>query len=71
MEGMGGLGLLVVCWMVDKGVKYLVLLGYCLLDDVISKKIIELEMVGVLFVVVEKVDVFDVELMIRVLYKIE
>lgn len=59
---MGGLGLLVVNWMVLKGVKYLVLLGCCLLDDVVIKKIIELEMVGV-FVVVEKVDVFDGELM--------
>ena len=68
--GMGGLGLLVARWMVDKGVKNLVLLGRRSPDDVTSQKITELEMAGA-SVVVEKADVSDVESMTRVFHKIE
>ena len=69
-EGMGGLGLLVARWMVDKGAKHLVLLGRRSPDDANSQKITELEMAGA-SVVVEKADVSDVELMTGVLHKIE
>ncbi|NEO38502.1 MAG: SDR family NAD(P)-dependent oxidoreductase [Moorea sp. SIOASIH] len=68
--GMGGLGLLVARWMVDKGAKHLVLLGRCSPDDATSQKITELEMAGA-SVVVEKADMSDPELMTRVVHKIE
>ncbi|NER93850.1 MAG: SDR family NAD(P)-dependent oxidoreductase, partial [Symploca sp. SIO1B1] len=68
--GMGGLGLLVARWMVDKGAKHLVLLGRRVPDDAISKKIAELEMAGA-SVVVEKADVSDLESMTRVLHKMD
>ncbi|MGD1700259.1 SDR family NAD(P)-dependent oxidoreductase [Dapis sp. BLCC M229] len=70
ITGMGGLGLLVARWMVDKGAKHLVLLGSHSLDDVTSKKITELEVAGA-SVIVEQTDVSDVESMTRVLHKIE
>ena len=69
-EGMGGLGLLVAGWMVDKGAKHLVLLGRRSPDDANSQKITELEMAGA-SVVVEQADGSDVESMTRVLHKIE
>ncbi|NEQ41778.1 MAG: SDR family NAD(P)-dependent oxidoreductase [Okeania sp. SIO3I5] len=68
--GMGGLDLLVARWMVDKGVKHLVLLGGHSPDDVTSQKITELEMAGA-SVVVEQAYVSDLESMTRVLHKIE
>ncbi|NES18398.1 MAG: SDR family NAD(P)-dependent oxidoreductase, partial [Symploca sp. SIO3E6] len=68
--GMGGLGLLVARWMVDKGAKHLVLLGRRSPDDATSQKIRELETAGAQ-VVVEKADVSDLESMTRVLHKIE
>ncbi|NES40468.1 type I polyketide synthase [Moorena sp. SIO2C4] len=68
--GMGGLGLLVARWMVDKGAKHLVLLGRRAPDDAANQKLTELEMAGAQ-VVVEKADVSDVESITRVLYKIE
>ena len=70
ITGMGGLGLLVARWMVDKGAKHLVLLERCSADDANSQKITELEMAGV-SVVVEQADVSDVESMTGVLSRIE
>ncbi|NEO43740.1 MAG: SDR family NAD(P)-dependent oxidoreductase [Moorea sp. SIO4A3] len=68
--GMGGLGLLVARWMVDKGAKHLVLLGRRAPDDGVSQKLTELETAGA-EVVVAKADVSDVESITRVLHKIE
>ncbi|NES18400.1 MAG: SDR family NAD(P)-dependent oxidoreductase [Symploca sp. SIO3E6] len=68
--GMGGLGLLVARWMIDKGAQHLVLLGRRVPDDATSKKITELEMAGAQ-VIVEKADVSDFESMTKVLHKIE
>ena len=68
--GMGGLGLLVARWMVNKGAKHLVLLGRRSPDDAANKKITELEIAGA-SVIVEKADVSDVASMTRVVHKIE
>ncbi|NES81718.1 MAG: SDR family NAD(P)-dependent oxidoreductase, partial [Moorea sp. SIO2B7] len=68
--GMGGLGLLVARWMVEKGAKHLILLGRRAPDDTVEEKIIELEMAGA-EVVVEKADVSDWESMTRVVANIE
>lgn len=66
---MGGLGLLIFCWMVFKGVKYLVLLGCWVLNEVVKEKLVELEVVGVL-VIVEILDVLDWEGMKGVIERI-
>ena len=68
--GLGGLGLLVARWMVERGAKHLVLLGRSSPDETVRKKLTELEQTGA-FVVVEKADVSDVESMTRVMSNIE
>ena len=68
--GLGGIGLLVARWMVERGAKHLVLLGRSSPDETARKKLTELEQTGA-FVVVEKADVSDVESMTRVMSNIE
>ncbi|NEP57199.1 MAG: SDR family NAD(P)-dependent oxidoreductase [Symploca sp. SIO2G7] len=68
--GMGGLGLLVARWMVERGARHLVLVGRRSPDNATSQKITELEMAGAQ-VVVEKADVSELESMTRVLHQIE
>jgi len=58
--GMGGLGLLVSRWMVERGAKHLVLVGRSTPDAAARQKITSLEKAGA-SVVVEKADVSDVE----------
>ncbi|WAN69216.1 SDR family NAD(P)-dependent oxidoreductase [Moorena producens JHB] len=67
--GLGGLGLLVARWMVDKGAKHLVLVGRSSPNHAVVKKLAELEQAGA-SVVVEKADVSEFEAMGRVLSKI-
>ncbi|NEQ06321.1 MAG: SDR family NAD(P)-dependent oxidoreductase, partial [Moorea sp. SIO4E2] len=68
--GLGGIGLLVARWMVERGAKHLVLLGRSSPDETARKKLTELEQTGA-FVVVEKADVSDLESMTRVMSNIE
>ncbi|WP_293067350.1 SDR family NAD(P)-dependent oxidoreductase [Okeania sp. SIO2B3] len=68
--GLGGLGLLVARWMVDKGAKHLVLVTRREPDDHANKKITELEMAGA-EVVVEKADVSSLAAMTEVFDRIE
>ncbi|NET25423.1 type I polyketide synthase [Okeania sp. SIO1I7] len=68
--GLGGLGLLVARWMVDKGAKHLVLVTRREPDDTASQKLTELEMAGA-EVVVEKADVSSLAAMTEVLNRIE
>ncbi|WP_083305009.1 type I polyketide synthase [Moorena producens] len=67
--GLGGLGLLVARWMVEKGAKHLVLVGRSSPNHAVVKKLTELEQAGA-SVVVEKADVSEFEAMERVLSKI-
>ncbi|WP_424097226.1 SDR family NAD(P)-dependent oxidoreductase [Moorena producens] len=67
--GLGGLGLLVARWMVEKGAKHLVLVGRSSPNHAVVKKLTELEQAGA-SVVVEKADVSEFEAMGRVLSKI-
>ncbi|WP_424097233.1 SDR family NAD(P)-dependent oxidoreductase [Moorena producens] len=67
--GLGGLGLLVARWMVEKGAKHLVLVGRSSPNHAVLKKLTELEQAGA-SVVVEKADVSEFEAMGRVLSKI-
>ncbi|NEO91651.1 MAG: SDR family NAD(P)-dependent oxidoreductase, partial [Moorea sp. SIO3G5] len=67
--GLGGLGLLVARWMVEKGAKHLVLVGRSSPNHDVVKKLTELEQAGA-SVVVEKADVSEFEAMGRVLSKI-
>ncbi|NEO36999.1 MAG: SDR family NAD(P)-dependent oxidoreductase [Moorea sp. SIOASIH] len=66
---LGGLGLLVAGWMVEKGAKHLVLVGRSSPNHAVVKKLAELEQAGA-SVVVEKADVSEFESMGRVLSKI-
>ncbi len=68
--GLGGLGLLVARWMVDKGAKHLILVTRSSPDDTASQKLKELEMAGA-EVVVEKADVSSFAAMTQVFDRIE
>ncbi|NER93847.1 MAG: SDR family NAD(P)-dependent oxidoreductase, partial [Symploca sp. SIO1B1] len=68
--GLGGLGLLVARWMVERGAKHLVLVARRSPDDTNLKKLAELEQAGAQ-VVVEQADVSKFEAMTEVLRKID
>nr|AXN93621.1 PuwB [Symplocastrum muelleri NIVA-CYA 644] len=67
--GMGGLGLLVADWMVQKGVRHLVLVGRNGASSSVSNQLRELEKAGVQ-VVVAKADVSEAEELSQVLSEI-
>ncbi|GET43760.1 polyketide synthase [Microseira wollei NIES-4236] len=68
--GLGGLGLLVARWMVEKGVRHLMLVGRSSPNDSVKSQLRELEQAGAK-VIVEQADVSDPEQVARVLGDIE
>ena len=67
--GLGGLGLLISQWMVERGAKHLILLGRRDPDEKVQQKLAELAAAGAR-VVVEKADVSDGDSMTRVMENI-
>ncbi|NET69000.1 MAG: SDR family NAD(P)-dependent oxidoreductase, partial [Moorea sp. SIO1G6] len=68
--GLGGLGLLVAGWMVEKGAKHLVLVGRSSPNEFAQNQLTELKKAGA-NLVVEKADVSSLEQMTKVVTKIE
>lgn len=68
--GLGGLGLLVAHWMVEKGARHLVLLGRRLPDEDALKQVAELESMGAQ-VMIETADVSDFVVMSEVIVRIK
>ena len=68
--GLGGLGLLVARWMVEKGAKHLVLVGRSSPNEFAQNQLTELKKAGA-NLVVEKADVSSLEQMTKVVTKIE
>ncbi|MBD2208741.1 SDR family NAD(P)-dependent oxidoreductase [Nostoc linckia FACHB-104] len=68
--GMGGLGLLVARWMVEKGARHLVLLGRSGANPEVKQSIIELQQMGAQ-VMVTQADVANLEQMTKVIADIE
>lgn len=68
--GMGGLGLLIARWMVEKGARHLVLVGRSGAKESVTSQLRELEQVGAK-VVVAQVDVSEVEQVAQLVSDIE